>query len=131
MLQLVYISSANPAAPCSTQDILTVSRRNNARDRITGLLYADAGRFLQVLEGPEDAVEAAYARIQGDARHRAIVMLSRRTIDRRAFGHWEMAHRAPGADAATFLSDVQRLTADASPEVRGTFEGLVQARALA
>lgn len=131
MLQLVYISSANPAAPCPTQDILTISRRNNARDRITGLLYADAGRFLQALEGPEEAVEAAFARIRQDARHRAIVMLSRRVVDRRAFGHWEMAHRAPGADAAGFLSDVQRLTADASPEVRGTFEGLVQARALA
>lgn len=131
MLQLVYISSANPAAPCPTQDILTVSRRNNARDRITGLLYADAGRFLQALEGPEEAVEAAYARIQQDPRHRAIVMLSRRMVDRRAFGHWEMAHRAPGADAASFLADVQRLTAEASPEVRGTFEGLIQARALA
>lgn len=131
MLQLVYISSANPAAPCPTQDILTVSRRNNARDRITGLLYADAGRFLQALEGPEDAVEAAYSRIRQDARHRAIVMLSRRTIERREFGHWEMAHRAPGADAAAFLSDVQRLTETASPEVRGIFQGLVQARALA
>lgn len=131
MLQLVYISSVNPSAPCPTQDILTISRRNNARDRITGLLYADSGRFLQALEGPEDAVEAAYARIQQDPRHRAIVMLSRRTIDRRAFGHWEMAHRAPGSDAAAFLSDVQRLIVAASPEVRGTFEGLVQARALA
>lgn len=131
MLQLVYISSANPAAPCPTQDILTVSRRNNARDRITGLLYADGGRFLQALEGPEDAVEAAYARIQRDPRHRAIVLLSRRSVDRRAFGHWEMAHRAPGADAANFLAEVQRLTADAAPDVRGTFEGLVQTRVLA
>ncbi len=128
MLQLVYISSANPAAPSPTQDILTVSRRNNARDRISGLLYADGRRFLQALEGPEAAVEAALTRIQGDVRHRAIVLLSRRTIDRREFGHWEMAHRAPGADAAGFLADVQRLTAEAAPDVRATFEGLVQTR---
>lgn len=131
MLQLVYVSSANPAAPCPTQDILTISRRNNARDHISGLLYADAGRFLQALEGPEAAVEAAFARIRQDARHRAIVILSRRAVDRREFGHWEMAHRAPGADAADFLAGVDRLTAEAAPEVRGTFAGLVQARALA
>lgn len=131
MLQLVYISSVNPAAPCPTQDILTVSRRNNARDRITGLLYADAGRFLQALEGPEDAVEAAYARIRDDRRHHAIVLLSRQQVDRRTFGNWEMAHRAPGADAASFLDEVRRLTADAAPDVRATFEGLVRTRALA
>lgn len=130
MLQLVYISSVNPAAPCLTRDILTISRRNNARDQISGLLYADRGRFLQALEGPEDAVEAAYERIRHDPRHRAIVLLSRRDVERREFGHWEMAHRAPGADAATFLADVQRLTADAAPDVRGTFDGLVRTRAL-
>lgn len=130
MLQLVYISSANPAAPCRTQDILTVSRHNNARDQISGLLYADRGRFLQALEGPEESVEVAYARIQQDQRHRAIVLLSRRNVDRREFGHWEMAHRAPGADAEAFLADVQRLTAAAAPDVRGTFDGLVRTRAL-
>lgn len=131
MLQLVYVSSANPAVPCPTRDILTVSRRNNARDRITGLLYADGGRFLQALEGPDEAVAAAYARIRQDPRHRAIVILLQRQVERREFGHWEMARRAPGADAAGFLADVERLTADAAPDVRGTFAGLVQARALA
>jgi len=131
MLQLVYISSANPAAPCPTQDILTISRRNNARDRISGLLYADGSRFLQALEGPEDAIEAAYVRIRQDSRHRAIVLLSRRQVDRHEFGHWEMAHRAPGADAAEFLAEVDRLTAQAAPDIRGTFQGLVQARVLA
>ncbi|OAN67182.1 BLUF domain-containing protein [Sphingomonas sp. TDK1] len=128
MLQLVYVSSANPAIPCPTQDILTISRRNNARDRITGLLYADAGRFLQALEGPEDAVEAAYARIRQDPRHGAIVLLSRQVVDRRAFGHWEMAHRAPGADAASFLAEVERLTTHAAPGVRDAFGALARTR---
>ena len=79
MLQLVYISSA--VGKPDVGAILAVSRRNNARDDVTGLLYADGVRFLQALEGPADKVEAAFARIGADPRHRAVVVLSRRTVE--------------------------------------------------
>lgn len=84
MLQLVYISSAVDKP--SSADILAASRRNNARDGITRLLYGDGVRFMQVLEGPDDKVEAADARIKGDQRHRAAVVLFRRAIEEREFG---------------------------------------------
>ena len=126
MLQLIYISSA--VGKPDHGDILAVSRRNNRRDGVTGLLYADGFRFLQALEGPEDRVEAAYERIKADKRHRAAVILSRRTIEAREFGEWEMAERSPGEHAEQFLVRVERLVAGADANVRATFDGLAQLR---
>ena len=128
MLQLVYISSPSGIVPGDVSAILAASRRNNARDSITGLLYADGSRFLQALEGPADMVEATYARIQQDKRHRALVILSRRTVETREFGSWEMAERRPGTDGEAFLAKIDRLIKDASPSVRGTFEGLARVK---
>lgn len=124
MLQLVYISSA--VGTVDTGPVLAVSRRNNGRDSITGLLYADGKRFLQALEGPADKVEATFARIQLDTRHRALVVLSRRTIEVREFGMWEMAARTPGQDGEAFLSRVDALIGKVDPNVRATFEGFAR-----
>lgn len=128
MLQLVYVSSANPREAIDPARILATSRRNNHRDSITGLLYSDAARFLQVLEGPEAKVEETFARIQADPRHRALVLLSRRTIAAREFGKWDMAHYVPGADADLFIARISSLAAGASPDVRATLEGFASVR---
>jgi len=126
MLQLVYISSAKGAPDLGT--ILAKSRRNNGRDSITGLLYSDDVRFMQVLEGPEDKVEAAFARIQQDSRHRGLVVLSPRLVDAREFGSWEMAHRAPSADGARFLEAIAPKLVNTTPSVRATFEGFMKVK---
>ena len=126
MLQLVYISTAR-GEPLVTS-ILATSRRNNGRDGITGLLYHDGVRFLQALEGPEDKVKATFERIRADERHRAAVVLSRREVDSREFGSWEMASRRPGVDGDDFITRVAPLLASVSSDVRGTFEGFSQVR---
>lgn len=129
MLELVYISSARGTdRAAALRDILLASRRNNGRNAITGLLYSDGTRFLQALEGPRDQVEATFARIKADSRHCAVVMLSRRDIEAREFGDWEMAHRSAGADGENFLRRVQVLTQHAAPNVRATFESFAQLR---
>jgi hypothetical protein len=126
MLQLVYISTATKGA--NFADILRTSRRNNGRDSITGLLYADGVRFMQALEGPQEAVEAAYQRIKEDPRHRAPVILSRREVDSREFGDWEMAERRPGQQGEAFVSRVDNLVANAAPSVRATFTGFMDVK---
>ena len=123
MLQLVYISSARNKP--NVADILAASRRNNARG-ITGLLYADGVRFLQALEGPEDKVLAAFTRIEQDPRHRAVVVLSRRTVSEREFGPWQMAHRTPGADGGAVMGQVAPLLARVHANIRGTFDGFMR-----
>lgn len=42
--------------------MLAKSRSNNVRDGISGMLLYRDGDFLQVLEGPEDKVRAAFDR---------------------------------------------------------------------
>lgn len=128
MLQIMYISSAANCAPIDVAQILTVSRRNNERDGVTGFLYADGRRFLQVLEGPTEAVEGAFTRISSDARHRAVVTLSRRDVDAREFGDWAMAHRMPGGDTDALLAQIADRLEAASPNVRATFEGFAKIR---
>ena len=92
MLQLVYISTARePVTPATVDAILAASRRNNARGGVTGLLVVGGSRFLQALEGPDQAVLDAYARIRNDPRHGALVLLSTRTVGERMFGDWSMA----------------------------------------
>lgn len=128
MLQLMYISSVRAGTDAAIAPILMASRRNNDRDCITGLLYADGRRFLQVLEGPQEAVERSFARIQADPRHCAIVVLSRRVIAAREFGDWAMAHRTPGEDSDALIAQISQQLEGASPSVRGTFEGFAKLR---
>lgn len=106
MLQLVYISSARqPITASVCEDVLAVSRTNNARNGVTGLLVAGQRRFLQALEGPTDAVRATYARILKDPRHYACVLLSEQYLDQRQFGAWSMGYVAGGPE----LSDDEQL----------------------
>lgn len=129
MRQLIYISTvARDAVPMHSGQILKKSQDNNARDGVTGLLYFDGKRFLQVLEGDAAAVARTYGRIKRDPRHRAVVILSDRAVETRDFGDWSMAWKEPGADAADFIDRVARLVDLASPSVRATFNSFAEVR---
>lgn len=128
MRQLLYISSQAPGAAAGLDRILAASRRNNLAAGVTGLLYAEGRRFLQVLEGEEAAVAETFARIRRDPGHRAVVVLSDRDVDAREFGEWAMAHPGDTEGAEAFDARLDRLLAGASGSVRGTFRGLVAAR---
>ena len=78
--------------------ILACSRRNNARDGITGGLLFSAGVFAQVLEGPASAVERTFERIQCDERHGEVTVLQAGPVAARDFPAWSMAFA--GAEAA-------------------------------
>lgn len=96
--QLVYISTMRGAPSLALfERILAASRRNNARDGITGLLVAGGNRFLQLLEGPTEPVRATYARIRADDRHFAAVVLSARIVDLRQCPDWAMGYVVGGA----------------------------------
>ncbi len=73
------------------ESILAKSRENNARDGITGGLLYSNGCFAQVLEGPLDAVGAAFERIQCDQRHRDVTVLQTAVISERDYPSWSMA----------------------------------------
>ena len=128
MRQLVYISTVTPGAVVDPAGILTASKRNNARDGVTGLLWFDGHRFLQALEGEDAMVDRTFRRIKADPRHRAIVVLSNRSIEAREFGPWAMDLRLPGVDPDRAAARIAMLAEGAAPDVRATFEGFTQIR---
>jgi hypothetical protein len=84
----------------STRDILAAARRNNPRVGVTGALMFNAGCFAQVLEGPCDAVEHVFERIQQDERHGDVSLLAFAPADGRAFEHWSMAFVGASVEGA-------------------------------
>jgi hypothetical protein len=88
--------------------ILAKSRQNNAKVAVTGALMFNAGCFAQVLEGPQDAVEAVFERIQRDERHGDVSLLAFDPIEARAFEAWSMGFvGASVTDAARYGSLAQ------------------------
>ena len=128
MIQLVYISTVKTCVDQAMLDsILAASRRNNDRVGVTGLLVSGGRRFLQVLEGPEPAVLATYARIMADPRHRGFVLISRTPVEARDFGNWSMAHRHGRTSGDGLEELVTSLVARIDdPNLRAQFTGFAR-----
>ena len=92
LLQLIYASRPFGYDSGVLTGILFDARRCNTRDGITGALICRDDLFLQLLEGPETAVEATFARIAADDRHIEVRQLTRRMIGEndRMFAAWAM-----------------------------------------
>jgi hypothetical protein len=90
MIQLIYASTPFGFDEGTLAALLVVSRRSNERDGITGALICRGDLYLQLLEGPQTAVEAAFRRIKRDRRHLDIKLLSRRNVTERLFPGWAM-----------------------------------------
>lgn len=115
--QLIYSSAATDGVDGAVlQDILKVARTNNATLGVTGALVFYDGLFLQILEGPQRAVEQLAMRIAADPRHRQMKIFHADEAAGRVFGDWRMAWLDPapgdiaawtGRDSAT-LADLRR-----------------------
>jgi hypothetical protein len=90
ILQLIYASQPFGFDDAMLGGILVSSRRNNPKHDITGCLIVRHDLYLQLLEGPEAAVEALYARIAVDDRHLEVHCLSREVVAARLFPDWAM-----------------------------------------
>lgn len=67
------------------------ARHLNALDGITGLLAFDGARFLQIVEGSEEAVDDLIERLRRDPRHSAFEIRDQRVVACRSFPEWSMA----------------------------------------
>lgn len=93
---LIYESRATqPFTEAELAELLQKARAHNEAHGLTGLLlYADDGRFVQVLEGEVDDVHELYfLRIARDPRHHRLQLLADGTLDHRRFGDWRMGYR--------------------------------------
>tara|TARA_B110000263_G_scaffold148430_1_gene128746 strand:- start:177 stop:665 length:489 start_codon:yes stop_codon:yes gene_type:complete len=71
-------------------DLAKQSAENNQAMDVSGLLVLSGETFLQVLEGPSDAVNALYVKIIADPRHSSPRLLSFEPITSRQFSEWSM-----------------------------------------
>jgi hypothetical protein len=94
VLSIAYVSAAVDAvADEDVAAILTQARANNQRDGLTGALLYHGGRFIQIIEGPDEVLLSRYATIAADPRHRVIQMVRQQPIADRQFPEWTMGFR--------------------------------------
>ncbi len=94
MIRIVYVSFA--CQPFSEEDLrrlLAKCRANNTEKDISGQMIYSDGTFMQVLEGPKEAVDKTFANIKKDTRHHDIALIERKTIDERQFPDWSMGFK--------------------------------------
>ena len=97
MVRLLYISTATDAHSIDAEllPLLERAQHRNLRHGVTGALLAYGGHFMQVLEGTQESVDATFARISADPRHRDIRLIERKAVDTRRFASWSMRHVSP------------------------------------
>jgi Sensors of blue-light using FAD len=88
--QLIYTSQPFGFDDAMLNGILVQARRNNPRNDITGCLICRQDLYLQLLEGPEAAIDDLYAKITADDRHLQVMQLSRTNVSARMFANWAM-----------------------------------------
>nr|WP_312250386.1 BLUF domain-containing protein [Stenotrophomonas geniculata] len=77
-------------ASSKLDQIIDDAARFNLDACVTGVLLFDGVRFLQYLEGPDDGVRVAYARVLGASSHSEVVELQRGTVGQRRLPFWPM-----------------------------------------
>ncbi len=92
MKRLTYISRYTTSlSQKAIEAIGEVSRRNNQRDGITGVLLSFKNIFFQILEGEEVKIDRLYEKISRDKRHYDIMCLKAELdIPYRRFPEWSM-----------------------------------------
>lgn len=90
LTQLIYASRPFGFDDNVLATILQTARSHNERVGITGALICRNDIYLQMLEGPRDAVTGLFSRILRDDRHADITLLCCADAADRLFPEWAM-----------------------------------------
>ena len=88
--QVIYVSKKTDSSSDSLTDIYDISQKNNSESGISGCLLIGSDSYLQLLEGPDSAVEKLYSRIKMDSRHKKVKKLFEQHIEEKSFSSWSM-----------------------------------------
>ena len=93
IVRLTYASRLHKKlGHAALEKIMEVSRRNNQKLGVTGALCSSPRGFLQILEGPSEAVNNLYNRIVRDPRHTRVTLLEYTKVPIRESENWPMAY---------------------------------------
>lgn len=105
---VVYASRLGAGiGPEKFDSILDAAVQFNHLAGVTGLLACDGRRIVQYIEGPEDGVRIAYARIRTSSSHADITELNRGHVGTRIFPAWSMRAVSIPAGSLARLADAQ------------------------
>ena len=88
--QVIYVSEKTDTFTDSLTDIYDISQKNNSESGISGCLLIGSNSYLQLLEGPDTAVENLYSKIKMDSRHKKVKKLFEQHIEEKLFASWSM-----------------------------------------
>jgi hypothetical protein len=134
---LLYSSTASSyISKKMVEEVLDVSRRYNALNKVTGLLICRSGHFLQLLEGTRESVRQTYERIKLDRRHEATFILAEFQSEARIFPEWNMGHIEDtknsyflSKELNTFLKSPVAMDENAKTKVLSVLKSLAKAKA--
>ena len=91
MKQIVYLSTAvSSMTDNDLVELLQQSRRKNFLNDVTGVLLYSHQSFIQVIEGPNKAIDSIYKSIENDTRHSNIIKVIDAELPKRNFTDWTM-----------------------------------------
>ena len=91
MLRVVYFSNASLELTFpAIEAIVEKAAERNRPLQISGALHYNGLNFLQILEGPEQALTPLYLQIRKDPRHSGVVKLVHERILTRSYPDWGM-----------------------------------------
>jgi hypothetical protein len=89
--RIIYCSQAvHDVTPEELVELLALSRRENEKAGLSGMLLYCSQSFLQMLEGEPDALKTTYARILEDDRHTNLRLLMDDAVPAPLFPDWTM-----------------------------------------
>lgn len=71
-------------------EIVRQAALNNARDGVTGVLASSDDAFIQLLEGPRQALSGLLDRLYADDRHRDLRLVDFRMVGERVTAPWSI-----------------------------------------
>jgi hypothetical protein len=96
MKDLYYIIySSTPAkkpGAADIENILVTARAENKRYNVTGMLVCLPDNYIQLIEGPQAAINQLYQNIEQDPRHYRVTILKQGALAQRYFPDWAMAY---------------------------------------
>ena len=118
---VIYVSEKVGSSEQDVANIVNVSNQNNPSKDITGCLLEGKNSFLQILEGPSDAIKSLYKTISEDNRHTNVKRLCDEPVDTRLFSHWSMRSddytQVEWGDSALNAGNFVNISADAAKNI--------------
>ncbi len=121
MYHIMYISKATVVVPQDELIEMVVQwRRNNERDKITGMLLYSGDHYVQLIEGPVENLKKLFSKITQDYHHTDIIKLADGVITQRSFADWTMGFESVAEESLAgikgYVNPVSAHFEDSLPE---------------